>query len=64
MKKNTLKFLLLLTLINSLSSCQVLDENFLPGMGFGTILVVSVIALIIYIISRLWKRRKGNLKSP
>jgi len=64
MKKYTLKFLLLLTLINSLSSCQVLDENFLPGMGFGTILVVSVIALIIYIISRLWKRRKGNLKSP
>jgi len=64
MENNTLKIFLFLIFINVLPSCELLDENFRPGMGFGTILVISVVALIIYIISRLYKRRKGNEKSP
>jgi len=42
-----------LLLITSLSSCELIGSIFKGGMYFGIILVVVVVALIIWLISRL-----------
>jgi len=47
-----------LLLISSLSSCELIGGIFKGGMYFGIILVVVVVALIIWLISRLGGGRK------
>lgn len=50
--KNTAAFLLLAILILSLSSCELVGGIFKAGMGFGIFLVVAIIAVVVFIISR------------
>ena len=45
-------------LISSLSSCELIGNIFKGGMYFGIILVVVVVALIIWLLSRLGGGRK------
>jgi len=57
---NTRKKLILssvaLILISSLSSCELIGNIFKGGMYFGIILVVVVVALIIWLISKMGSR--------
>jgi uncharacterized membrane protein YjjP (DUF1212 family) len=57
MKNKVLKFYLLLILILSLYSCEFIADIFQAGVWVGVITVLIVIALVIYIVSRV--RRRG-----
>ncbi len=52
MKKRIIVLLFLSVLFASLVSCQVVEGIFKAGMAWGIILVVGVIGVIIYLISR------------
>lgn len=59
LKKHVMKsltYLTLLTLITILSGCAVAGGIFKAGMYWGIFLVVGIIALIIYMISRAGKK--------
>lgn len=47
-----LSFLLVMFLLLSLSSCQVIGDIFKTGVGVGVFLVVFVIAIIVFFISK------------
>lgn len=52
--KKQIQFLAMLLLITTLfSSCDVIEGIFKAGMGFGIFIVIAVIALIIFIFSKL-----------
>ena len=54
MRKNIFPLLLLIVLLSgSLCSCQAIGDIFKAGVWSGVLLVVGIIALIIFIISRL-----------
>lgn len=48
-------FPILFLLLSMLESCQVVGGIFKAGMWFGVIIVVAVIALVIWLISRAGK---------
>ena len=53
MKINHLiKLTLLLITLTSLSSCAVVGAIFKTGMGVGAIIVIAVIGLIVFLISK------------
>lgn len=56
MKKFTQTTVLYLVILTLFSSCSVIKGIFEAGMGVGIFIVVAVIALIIFVISRLGKK--------
>jgi Prokaryotic membrane lipoprotein lipid attachment site len=57
MKKSTVLFdFLLLFIMVALTGCSVVSGIFQAGMGFGIIMVVLVVALIIWLISRVGRK--------
>jgi hypothetical protein len=52
MKNNQALLALLLLPMLAISSCSVVTGIFKAGMGFGIFLVIAVVGLIIYLISR------------
>lgn len=52
MQNKILKFSLLSMVLFSLTSCEVIGGIFKAGMGVGIFIVIAVIALIIWIISK------------
>jgi len=57
MKVTKYKNLLLLFIATiALSSCEIIGGIFKTGTGFGAILVIMVIALIVFIISKVNKK--------
>ena len=57
MKINHLiKLTLLLITLTSLSSCAVVGAIFKTGMGVGAIIVIAVIGLIVFLISKSGKK--------
>ena len=58
MKKSTLVFdLLVIFIMVSLTGCAVVGGIFKAGVGFGIFMVVLVVALIIWLISRVGKNK-------
>lgn len=57
MKNKVLKFYLLFVLVMSLTSCEFLGDIFQAGVWVGVIVVLAVIALIVFIVSK--TRRRG-----
>ena len=60
MKKNTwsiLSFLLIASAV--LSSCELIGGIFKAGVWTGTIIVVLILALVIFIIAKLSRRNKS-----
>ncbi len=51
------KYLVLLSIVFSLSGCEAIGAIFKAGVWSGILLVVLVVGLIIFIISRLGKRK-------
>ncbi len=46
-----------MALFATLSSCSVVGGIFKTGMGFGIFIVVAIIALIIFLVTRIGKKK-------
>jgi len=57
MKKQTFKLSLIISMLTTFSSCEVVGGIFKAGMGVGVFVVVLVIALIIFLVSRMGKNK-------
>jgi len=57
MKKQTLILALLISMLTTFSSCEIVGGIFKTGMGVGIFIVVLVIALIIFLVSRIGKNK-------
>lgn len=53
MKKQVQLVALYLFIILFFTSCEVIGDIFKAGMGFGIFIVIAIIALIIFIISKI-----------
>lgn len=57
MKNNNLiKLVIVFTTLLSFSSCTVVEGIFKTGMGVGIFIVIAVIALIVFLISKIGKK--------
>jgi len=52
MKAFRLPWLMLVLLLVTFSSCQAIGDIFKAGMGFGIFIVILVVVLIIWLVSR------------
>jgi hypothetical protein len=50
------KLLIAFAILLTLNSCEAIAGIFKAGMGFGIFIVVTVIAIILYIISKFFKK--------
>lgn len=57
MKNKLFLIVLLLVLITAFSSCAAIGTIFKAGMGFGIFIVVIIVAIVIFIISRMGKNK-------
>ena len=57
MQNKVLKLSLMLMVLFSLTSCEVIGGIFKAGMGVGIFIVIAVIAVIIFIISKVSGRK-------
>lgn len=55
MKKYITRSLLLLTVLFTVTSCEVVGDIFQAGMGVGIFLVIAVVVLIIWLINKFKK---------
>ena len=55
MKNRIFKLGLIAMLLGSLTSCEAIGDIFQAGVGVGIFLVIAVVAIIIWIISRFKK---------
>lgn len=53
MKKQVQFAALFLLILTTFTSCEVVEGIFKAGMGFGIFLVVAVVGIIIYVISKI-----------
>lgn len=53
MQNKILKTTLLLLVLFTITSCEVIGGIFKAGMGFGIFIVIIVIAVIVFIIAKL-----------
>jgi len=49
-----LAFLLVLSMVVTLSSCQLIGDIFKTGVGVGVFMVIAVIVLVIFIIGKVF----------
>jgi len=57
MKKQLFLIGLIILFLTTFSSCAMLADIFKAGMGFGVFIVVLVVALVIFLISRMGKNK-------
>jgi len=57
MKRQLIIFSILASFLTALSGCEVIGGIFKAGMGVGIFVVIFVIAIIIFIISRIGKNK-------
>jgi hypothetical protein len=56
MQNRITKLIIAFTILLTLNSCEAIAGIFKAGMGFGIFIVVAVIAVILYIISKFFKK--------
>ena len=57
MQKTTQRILLLLVVMFTFSSCEVIGGIFKAGMGVGIFLVIAVIAVVLFLISKMFGKK-------
>lgn len=57
MKNKIIRVLLLLTVVISLTGCSVIEGIFKAGMGLGIFIVIAVIAIILFVVSKLFGKK-------
>lgn len=56
MQKNITRLLMVFVILFSFTSCELVGDIFQAGMGVGIFIVIFVIAIIIWIFARFFKR--------
>ena len=56
MKKQTFTIALILLMLTTFSSCEVIGGIFKAGVGVGIFLVLIVVALVVFFISKMGKK--------
>jgi hypothetical protein len=57
MKKQLQFAALFILMLTTFTSCDLVEGIFKAGMGFGIFIVVAIVALIIYVISRFGRNK-------
>jgi len=57
MKKQLFSIVLVLAMVTALPGCAVVGGIFKAGMGVGVFIVIAVIALIIFLLTRIGKNK-------
>jgi len=57
MQKTTKRILLLLVVMFTFSSCELIGDIFKAGMGVGMFIVIAVFAVIIFLISKMFGKK-------
>ena len=58
MQKKLTRLLMLSIVLLSLTSCSIIEGIFKAGVGVGVFIVIAVIAIIIFIVSKIFGRSK------
>jgi hypothetical protein len=58
MQKNITRLLMVLVILFSFTSCEVIGDIFKAGMGFGIFIVIFIVAIIIFIFAKLFGGNK------
>ncbi|WP_165929976.1 hypothetical protein [Flavobacterium caseinilyticum] len=56
MQKKLTRLLMLFIVLISFSSCSIIEGIFKAGMGVGIFIVIAVIAVIVFIISKVFRK--------
>ena len=56
MQNKFTKLLIAFTILLTMNSCEVIGGIFKAGMGVGIFIVIAVIAIILFIVSRIFKK--------
>ncbi|MBC7747177.1 MULTISPECIES: hypothetical protein [Flavobacterium] len=57
MQKKLTRLLMLFIVLISFSSCSIIEGIFKAGVGVGIFIVVAVLAILIFIISKIFGRK-------
>lgn len=57
MKKNITRVLMLLIILISFTSCSIVEGIFKAGIGVGIFIVIAVIAIVVFIISKIFGKK-------
>ncbi|MBP4141907.1 hypothetical protein MW871_15315 [Flavobacterium sp. I-SCBP12n] len=57
MQKQITRLLMLFIVLISFSSCSVVEGIFKAGMGVGIFIVVAIIAVILFIVSKIFSKK-------
>lgn len=57
MQNKIIRVLLLLTVVLSVTGCSVIEGIFKAGMGVGIFIVIAVLAIILFIVSKLFSKK-------
>ncbi|WP_339920052.1 hypothetical protein [uncultured Flavobacterium sp.] len=57
MQNKIIRVLLLLTVVLSLTGCSVVEGIFKAGMGVGIFIVIAILAVILFIVSKLFGKK-------
>lgn len=57
MQKQTTRLLMFLIILISFTSCSVIEGIFKLGIGVGVFIVIAVIAIVVFIISKIFGRK-------
>lgn len=57
MERKLIRLLVLLVVLLSFTSCSIIEGIFKAGMGVGIFIVIAVIAIMIFIVSKIFGRK-------
>lgn len=57
MQKTIKRILLLLVVMFTFSSCEIIGDIFKAGMGVGVFIAIAVLAFIIFLISKMFGKK-------
>lgn len=57
MKNKLTRLLMLYVVLFSFSSCEVIGGIFKAGMGVGIFIVIAIIAIVLFVISKLFGKK-------
>lgn len=58
MQKNITRLLMVFVILFSFTSCEVIGDIFKAGMGFGIFIVIFIVAIIIFILAKVFGGKK------
>lgn len=58
MQKKITRLLMLLVVLLSFTSCSIIEGIFKAGVGVGIFIVITILAILIFIISKIFGRSK------